>query len=570
MSIIVGIDLGTSTSEIAYNKDGKPNIILNEYGEKITPSAVSIDLDGSIIVGKEAKSRALLYPKDTIMEVKRLMGTDEKITLNGTEYTPEEVSAKIIRHLIEYAEKDLGQPIDKAVITVPAYFNEQQRRATVNAGKIAGIEVERVINEPTAAALTYGIEHMNSEEHILVYDLGGGTFDVTLLEMFNGVLEVKASSGNNQLGGKDFDQKIINYILEKFLAKNEIDLSTDTGAMVKIKDEAEKCKIALSSQDSYRISIPFIAEKQGNPLEIDEEVTRDIFETIISEMILSTKEAINVVLKDSNVKKEDIDLILLVGGSTRIPMVKHFVEDYFGQEPKQLVDPDLAVAEGAAIQAAILNDEYNVEDGILITDVSPYALGVATAEPMYGFLQTDVMDILIKRNTTIPVSVEKIYTTLVDNQDVAEIKVYQGEARTASHNNFLGEFILQGIPMNNAGKERIKVRFSYNANGMLEVEATILSTGEKAEIKIDMMQIDKSKILNIEEWINAPKAKKYRMIIRKAERKLNNGFLEPEDRIMLEGLVEDIKYAILNDEDDETIDDLQEELFDYLKELRNE
>jgi len=557
MSVTVGIDLGTSTSEISYMKDGKPIVMENELNEKVTLSVVSVGDSGEMIVGSEAKARALLYPKDTIMEVKRLMGSDNQIILKGKKYSPEEISAEILKYLKKSAEEKLGESIEKAVITVPAYFTDAQRQGTKKAALLAGFSVERIINEPTAAALTYGIENMNSEENILIYDLGGGTFDVTLLEMFDGILEVKASSGNTTLGGKDFDDKIIQMLLEKFEKKNKIDLRSDTGAMIKIKSEAEKCKIALSNEKTYRVSIPFIAEKKGAPIEMNEEMSQNEFEEMIDGLIKATGQSIDVVLEDSKMSKEDIDLILLVGGSTKIPLVKRFIEGYLGQEAKELIDPDLAVSQGAAIQGGILDDTFESDKDILITDVSPYALGVSVIQEIYGYVKSDVMDILIKRNTTIPVSEEKIYTTSVDNQKIVEIVVYQGDDEIASNNNLIDRFLLSGIPKNAAGEEDIKVKFSYNANGILRVEGMIMSTQKSAEISVDLLNVKEE--MDLDEWVDASRAREFRAIIRKIDR-----ILKKKENRALEVLLEDLKIALIKEEDF-LIDDLEVEILDVLE-----
>lgn len=559
MSKIIGIDLGTSTSEVAYIKDGKPYIIKNKLGEEIILSILSVGLDDEWIVGSEAKARALLYPNDTIMEVKRLMGSDEKIKLKGILYTPEEVSSEILKYLKKNAEIEIGQAIEKAVITVPAYFSDKQRKATVKAADLAGFQVERIINEPTAAALAYGIEHMSSEENILIYDLGGGTFDVTLLEMFDGILDVKASSGKNDLGGKDFDEKIIDYLLKKFNDKNEIDLSLDIRAMIKIKREAEKCKIALSNQEEYIISIPFIAEKDGLPIEIHEKITRKEFEELIVDLVKSTGEAINIVLEDSKVSKEDIDLILLVGGSTKVPFVATFVEEFLGQCPKELINPDLAVAQGAAIQAGIIDELFDSEEGIFITDVCPYALGIEIVRESFGYLQNDIMDILIARNTTVPVTVGKIYVTASDYQEDVDISIYQGDNMIASNNEFIEMVRLSGIPENEAGLEKVKVEFSYDINGMLDVKGTIMSTGKNAEISINMMDVKVNNEINLDDWVNSPRAKEFRAIIRKAERLIDKN----EDFEVLIELIEDFKLALIK-ENDNLIGDIEEEIVDFI------
>ena len=372
MDSIVAIDLGTSTSEIAILKDGKPFVITNHLGEYITPSVVGLSNEGRIIVGKEARDQLLLKPDDTVVEVKRLMGSGQTVSMGGREYTPQQISAYILAYLLDCARKYTGKDIDRAVITVPAYFSDTQRRATVEAGKLAGIKVERIINEPTAAALDYGLEHMEECQNILIYDLGGGTLDVTVLEMFEGVLDVKASSGNNRLGGKDFDQRLMDYLLDKFTSQYGVDISDDKRSMIRLKEAAEKVKIALSSQEDYRLLIPFFASVKGNPVSLEETVSRETFEGLIQDLIDSTEKQINIALADAHFSAADIDLILLIGGSTRIPYVRRFIERTLGKSPQSLVDPDLAVVRGAAVQAGILDNQLSAEKDIVITDVCPY------------------------------------------------------------------------------------------------------------------------------------------------------------------------------------------------------
>jgi len=454
VSRIVGIDLGTSTSEVTYLKDGKPFVIPNHLGEYITPSVVGISDDGRMIVGKEARDQLLLKPEDTAMEVKRLMGSGSTVFMGRKEYTPQQVSAFILFYLVDCARKYLDEDIDRAVITVPAYFSDTQRRATVEAGKLAGIKVERIINEPTAAALDYGLEHMKECQHILIYDLGGGTLDVTVLEMFEGILDVKASNGNNRLGGKDFDQKLMDYLVNRFSAQYNVDISEDKRVHMRLKEETEKCKIALSEQEEYHLLIPFFAQVEGNPVSLDETVSREIFEGLIKELIDSTAQQIHAALKDAHLSSADLDLILLVGGSTRIPYVQGFIEKTLGKSPQPLLDPDLAVARGAAVQAGILNQQLSSGKDIIITDVCPYTLGISVLEYIGGFPVTDAYDVLIPRNVTIPVVKQKVYGTVADNQTEVAINVYQGEYKKASHNNFLGKFLLKGVPPAPAFEEK--------------------------------------------------------------------------------------------------------------------
>lgn len=569
MNRIIGIDLGTSTSEAAVLVDGKPMVIENYEGELITPSVVGISQKGNIIVGEGAKEQLILRPDDTIMEVKRLMGTGNLIKLGDRQYTPEEISSYILKYLKECAEKYLGDRADRAVITVPAYFTDEQRKATVRAGELAGLKVERIINEPTAAALAYGIGHMEENSHILVYDLGGGTLDVTLLEMFEGVLEVKASSGNNCLGGKDFDEKLMELLTDSFEGQYGADISGDKRAMARIKEASEKCKIALSSFGEYNITLPFLTEKDDSPLGIDMTITRDMFESLIGDLILSTSRQIDIVLKDGKVDAGSIDLVLMVGGSTRIPYVRKFLKDTLGKDPESPVDPDLAVVMGAAVQAGIINEELSGENDIIITDVCPYTLGIETMSFSLGIPVTDVYDVVIPRNQTVPVIREKIYSTAADYQESVEIKVYQGDHKKASLNNFLGKFKLSGIPPAEAFKEKIKIKFMYDINGILKVEAVILSTGRQAEITIETTGVKTEDEIDLSGWIDAPAAKKYRRILKRGEKALEE-MIDHEDYDELDRAVYDLKYALIKGTDEEKLDELEEKLSDVLYDMEEE
>lgn len=568
MSKIIGIDLGTSTSEAAVLEKGKPVIIADKNGDKVIPSIVGVNEKGEIIVGRDARDQLLLKPRDTVMEIKRLMGSKKKVLMGGREYTPQEIAAFILKYIKGYAEDYLGEVISRAVITVPAYFTDEQRRATVEAGRLAGFTVERIINEPTAAALAFGIENMKENLHVLVYDMGGGTLDVTVLEMFEGVLEVKASSGNNTLGGKDFDQKLIDEIVCYFHNETGVDVSEDPRAMARIKDAAETCKIALSEQTEYRIILPFLAEKDGKPLGLEKIVTRVEFEGLIRDLVVSTKEPIELALKDAGLKPEDIDIVLPVGGSTRIPIVLEFLTDVLKQEPRRLVDPDLAVAAGAAIQAGILGQQLSADKDILITDVCPYTLGTEVLDFIGGIPTPDVYDPIIPRNTTIPVTKDKIYSTVSDNQEKVEIKVYQGDYKKASRNNFLGKFILDGIPPAPAFKEKVKVSFTYDVNGILQVEATILSNGKKAGITIETLGINMEPEIDLTMWENAPKARRYRRLIKRAEKMLKH-----RKSILFEGeldeAIKDLKKALIKEENEKLLN-LEERLIELLHDLEDE
>lgn len=540
---IIGIDLGTSTSEAAVIKDGKPVMILDYDSRVITPSAVGVDEDGQIIVGEPARAQYILRPADTAIEIKRKIGTKEKISLGRTKHSAVELSAEILKHIRRFAGAYLEEEVTHAVISVPAYFDEIQRQETMQAGQLAGFTVERIINEPTAAALSYGLGHMEEESHILVYDLGGGTFDVTLLEMFDGVLEVKASSGDNALGGKDFDEKIITYLANRFKERYGVDLRNDLYAMVKLKEEAEKCKKALSTEDSYRVILPMIAKKAGETLGLDETIDVGLFEELTADLIERTHKPIDTVLGDAGIMPEEIDRILLVGGSTKMPVVAADIEKYLHKEPSKAVNPDYAVAEGAAIQAGMIAGSIDSADSLMMTDVNPYTLGIRAIE----FFNNDCMSVIIPRNVTIPVTKSEIYSTFSDYQTKAEIEVYQGEERYASRNHFLGKFELSGIPPKAAGKEKLEVKFSYNLNGMLEVRAKVLSTGASADISINMMENAQAPV-DVEQWKDAPGAKAFRTLIRRAEKLLKDKdkWIDEVEEIEVRDLIEELEECLYN------------------------
>ena len=572
MSLVIGIDLGTSTTEAAIYRDGKSEMIMNFDHQVITPSVVGIDTNGNWVVGEKARAQQMLFPERTAIEVKRKIGTNQRIRLGNQNYSSWEISAKILEYVKTFASEALGEPVSRAVISVPAYFDDLQRQETIMAGQLAGFQVDRILNEPTAAALSYGLDHMEEESHILVYDLGGGTFDVTLLEMFDGVLDVKASSGDNSLGGKDFDQKIMDFLLDRFKARHKIDLSTDRFAMVKIKDEAEACKKALTQEESYRILLPNIAKKGTEPLDIDETITRAQFEKMTDDLIQRTHHPIDVVLSDAGLTAVDIDKIILVGGSTRMPMVSKDIASYLGMDPVEAVNPDLAVAQGAAIQAGIIVGAIDSAEGLMITDVNSYSLGVRC---IHGFTD-DYMSIVIPRNVTIPVTRSEIYYTAADNQTVVNIEVYQGESEVASNNRLLGQFKVKDIPPKRAGKESINVEFSYDLNGMLKVKATVISTGKDASIEINMMEGKASAAISegfdnpepvefdnesLEGWKDVEGAEAYRAIVRRMERFIRKGDAQEEVIESVKRMCVALKMAILNqdwDEADEVQSDFQD------------
>ena len=471
MGKIIGIDLGTTNSCAAVLEAGAPQIIPNPEGGRTTPSVVAFK-KGERIVGEAAKRQALTNP-DTVSSIKRKMGTSEKVKLDGKKYTPEEISAMILGYIKDYAEAYLGEKVEKAVITVPAYFNDAQRQATKNAGKIAGLEVERIINEPTAAALSYGLEK-DEGQTILVYDLGGGTFDVSILELGDGVFEVKSTAGNNKLGGDDFDNRIIEYLVKEFKKENKVDLSDDNMAMQRLKEVAEKAKKDLSGMVSTQISAPFISkDEDGEPLHLDMELTRAKFEDLISDLVESTIDPVKKALKDAKITKKDIDKVILVGGSTRVPLVYETVTKELGKEPSREVNPDEAVAMGAAIQGGVLTGDVN---DIVLLDVTPLSLGLETLG--------GVMTTLIPRNTTIPTSKTEIFSTAADNQPAVDIHVLQGERSMAADNKTLGRFQLGNIPPAPRGVPQIEVTFDIDANGIVNVRAKDLGTNKEQSITI--------------------------------------------------------------------------------------
>jgi molecular chaperone DnaK len=482
MTKTIGIDLGTTFSAVSFLEAGKPKIIQNSEGSNTTPSVVSIK-NGEIIVGEVARRQAIANPKNTVRSIKRLMGSSEKVNIDGKDYSPEQISAFILQKLKKDAESFLGGQIKDVVITVPAYFNDAQRNATKNAGKIAGFDVKRIVNEPTAAALAYGLDK-SEENKILVFDFGGGTFDVSVLELGDGVFEVKSTSGDNKLGGDDVDDKIIDYLADEFKKTSGIDLREDGTAYQRLKDSAEKAKIELSGSPSTQINLPFVTSDANGPKHLDMELTRAKLEELMSDILDRLRKPTLQALKDAKLEANDVGKVILVGGSTRIPAVQKLVNEIMGKEADKSVHPDEAVSLGAGIQAGVLSGD--VKD-VLLLDVTPLTLGIETL----GGVRTP----LIERNTTIPSKKSQIFSTAADNQPSVDINVLQGEREMASDNKSVGRFMLEGIPPAPRGVPQVEVAFDIDANGIVNVSAKDLGTGKEQSVTIkDSTNLDEKEV----------------------------------------------------------------------------
>ena len=562
MAKIIGIDLGTTNSCVAVIEGGEAVVIPNAEGARTTPSVVAFKKDGERIVGRVAKQQAVSNPDRTVSSIKREMGTAKKVSIDGKDFTPQEISAMILSKLKQDAEAYLGDKVTEAVITVPAYFTDAQRQATKDAGKIAGLEVKRIINEPTAAALAYGIDK-EKDQKIMVYDLGGGTFDVSIIEMGDGVQEVLATAGNNRLGGDDFDQKIVNWMVDGFRKETGVDLSTDKMAMQRLREAAEKTKIELSGGMTSTINLPFITADANGPKHLDMTLTRAEFNRLTSDLVDATMQPVKQALADSGLSASEIDKILLVGGSTRIPAVQEAVHKFLGKEPFKGINPDECVAMGAALQAGVLGGEVK---GLLLLDVTPLSLGVET---MGG-----VMTRVIERNTTIPTKKSQIFSTAQDNQPSVEVHVLQGERDFARDNKTLGMFHLDGIAPARRGVPQIEVTFDIDANGIVNVSAKDLGTGKEQHITItsntNMSKEDVEKaVKEAEQYAEEDKKKREAVELRngadqavyqceKAMEELGDK-LEEADKTELQAKVDALKEA-LKGEDNEAIKAAQGEL----------
>ena len=567
---IVGIDLGTTNSEVAIIEDGQPVVIGDKDGRQIIPSVVGVSPTGEILTGIEARNQYVVAPERTVRSVKRKMGTKERIKMAGQRYSPQEISAFILRKLKEVAELKFGE-VRQAVITVPAYFSDAQRQATKDAGEIAGLDVVRIINEPTAAALAYGLDR-EEDQFILVYDLGGGTFDVSIIELNSGIVEVRASHGDTHLGGDDFDQRIVNHVVEEFRQEHGVDLRKNPQAMARLTRAAEAAKIELSDRPYATIREEFIATKKRDMLNLEMEISRNQFENMIRDLITPTLDAMKIALDEANLTARDINRVLMVGGSTRVPLVVQMVEDWLGLRPRSEMNPELCVAMGAAAQAGIIAGEPI--DAILV-DISPHSLGIEVVTRMAGMFIPDRFSTLIRRNTTIPSSKSEVYSTMVDNQEGVEIKVYQGENPTASENTLLGTFRLDVAPAP-AGVPQIVVAFDYDVNGIVHVSALDRKTGKENKITVTatpdrLTEEEKSEAVERTDaaWSHPERDQQLAVLMEEADRIIQES---DKDTEKLAANVKELREAVAKtgtDKDDAEISRLEDAVLDEMYELES-
>jgi molecular chaperone DnaK len=575
MSKIIGIDLGTTNSAVAITRDGAPQI-LPRGDERIIPSVVGYEAgNGRWLVGTPARNQYVLDPENTVRSIKRKMGTDTRIELGERPLSPPEISAFILRELKSIAERHLGHEVSEAVITVPAYFNDAQRQATIDAGQIAGLRVRRIINEPTAAALAYGL-NMAEDQLVLVYDLGGGTFDVSLVELMGGIVEVRASHGNTQLGGDDFDERLAEQLADRFADEHGLDLRQDRRAWARLLRAAENAKIALSAHPFAWVKEEYLAEKEGVPLHMTYEVSRHDFEEAITDLLEGTLESIEQVLSEANVTEEEISHVLLVGGSTRIPAVWELVADRLGIEPQMSVNPDEAVALGAGVQAAIIAGEPI--DAILV-DVTPHSLGIAVAQNRFGSIISDIYQPLIRRNSTIPATKEEMFQTMFPEQTAIRVEVYQGEAPVASANTLLGNFLVDGLePPAPGERAQVTVQFDLNLDGILQVTARDRKTGKQENISVaaTKARLSEAEILAASHHLRDLEEEEYEVdwdeepetgaLLAKAEALIAGEATDEETRALLRSLLQGIRQARANAAEEEAAE-LEEELLDLLFDL---
>lgn len=573
---IIGIDLGTTNSAMAVYKDGKAVIVVNSLDQRTTPSAFQLKPSGEEVIGASAKKGASSLPKHTALEVKREMGKEDKIQVGEKSYRPEEISSKILRYLKKSAEEKLGESVDEAVITVPAYFTDAQRKATQIAGELAGFQVERIINEPTAAALAFCHENLNEDKYILVYDLGGGTFDVSLVELFDGIIEVKSTMGDNFLGGTDFDEAILQLAKGKFEKEMGYPMETianDSDMLYRmLKEAAESAKIELSTQVETEVSVPFIGLKDNMPISFSTRLTRIEFEAAIRVKVESTIDKVHAALEEANIPADKVSDILMVGGSSRVPLVRELVEKAFGSKLRTDINPDEVVAVGAAVQAGLKSGQIDSSVGLVAIDVCPYTLGIEVVSYVQSNMVPGYFDPIITKNTVIPATKTKTYNTVTDGQTYINIKIFQGEGRFTSENILVSdELHVENIPPNKAGAEQIDVTFTYDINGNIQVEALVLSTGQKVKQVIQsqtgvMSAAEKNAAMERmeKEGLDTDLYAGMKKAIHNAEKMMDS--CSPEDQVRIQDILGKIEKAVAA-EDNSALKKLDENLLDLLIEL---